>query len=129
MACFRGRQILERIPNVKTDRCFCVLLCRPVFGFGPGRAPRDSAGTAGVFARRFALLPKTTGRRRGGPAMPAAEPAKTELGWSKVIPEPRPVAGIAAEQRRFRHCEERSDEAIQYLLYVALDCFAALAMT
>jgi len=28
----------------------------------------------------------------------------------------------------FRHCEERSDEAIQFLL-VALDCFAALAMT
>ncbi|WIG53027.1 MAG: hypothetical protein OJF48_003947 [Afipia sp.] len=30
--------------------------------------------------------------------------------------------------RLLRHCEERSDEAIQ-LLYVALDCFASLAMT
>ncbi len=31
-----------------------------------------------------------------------------------------------------RHCEERSDEAIQFsfdALHAALDCFAALAMT
>jgi hypothetical protein len=28
-----------------------------------------------------------------------------------------------------RHCEERSDEAIQFFLGVALDCFAPLAMT
>src|ERR1700693_5252580 len=98
MACFRGRQILERIPNVKTDRCFCVLLCRPVFGFGPGRTPRDSAGAAGVFARRFALLPKTTRRRWGSPTMPAAEPAKTERYLSKGIPKPRPVAGVAVER-------------------------------
>src|SRR6267143_1000583 len=93
---FRDRQILERTPNVKTDPCFCVCLCRPVFGFSPGRAPRNSAGTAGVFARRFALLPKTTGRRYGGPAVPAAEPAKTEFRLSKGIPEPRPIAGAWA---------------------------------
>jgi hypothetical protein len=98
MACFRDRQILERTPNVKTDRCFCVFLYRPVFGFGPGRAPRDSAGAAGVFARRFALLPKTTGRRHGGPAVLAAEPAKAEFCLSKGIPEPRPVAGVAVER-------------------------------
>jgi hypothetical protein len=29
----------------------------------------------------------------------------------------------------FRHCEERSDEAIQFLLCGFLDCFASLAMT
>jgi hypothetical protein len=28
----------------------------------------------------------------------------------------------------FRHCEERSDEAIQFF-FAALDCFASLAMT
>src|SRR3954471_1567067 len=28
-----------------------------------------------------------------------------------------------------RHCEERSDEAIQLLAVAKLDCFAALAMT
>jgi len=30
--------------------------------------------------------------------------------------------------RIFRHCEERSDEAI-HLFFVPVDCFAALAMT
>ncbi len=30
---------------------------------------------------------------------------------------------------RFRHCEERSDEAIQSGERDTLDCFAALAMT
>ncbi len=98
MACFRGRQILERTPNVKTDRCFCVFLHGHVLGFSPGRTPRDSAGAACLFARRFALLPKTTGRRRGGPAMLAAESAKTEFYLSKGIPEPRPVAGVAVER-------------------------------
>jgi hypothetical protein len=34
-------------------------------------------------------------------------------------------AGIAIP----RHCEERSDEAIQPGLSAALDCFASLAMT
>ena len=29
----------------------------------------------------------------------------------------------------FRHCEERSDEAIQLSAAAALDCFASLAMT
>jgi hypothetical protein len=28
-----------------------------------------------------------------------------------------------------RHCEERSDEAIQWASEAALDCFALLAMT
>jgi len=28
-----------------------------------------------------------------------------------------------------RHCEERGDEAIQFCLCLALDCFASLAMT
>ncbi len=49
-----------------------------------------------MFARRFALLSKTIGRRRGGPAVLAAEPAKTEFCLSKGIPKPRPVAGIVA---------------------------------
>src|SRR6185437_7695955 len=31
--------------------------------------------------------------------------------------------------RRIRHCEERSDEAIQESAHPALDCFASLAMT
>jgi hypothetical protein len=29
---------------------------------------------------------------------------------------------------RFRHCEERSDEAIQLHFTAILDCFASLAM-
>src|SRR5258708_4202057 len=77
-------------PNGKTDPCSCVCLYRPVFGFSPGRAPRNSAGTAGVFARRFALLPKTTGRRYGGPAGPAAQPAKNQPRASKSISKPPP---------------------------------------
>ena len=28
-----------------------------------------------------------------------------------------------------RHCEEQSDEAIQHLLFLSVDCFASLAMT
>jgi hypothetical protein len=103
---FRDRPILERTPNVKADPCFCVCLYGPVVGTSPGWTPRDSAGAAGLFARRFALLPKTTGRRRGSPAMPAAESAKTEFCLSKGIPEPRAVAGIAAEKYVIsRHCE------------------------
>jgi hypothetical protein len=31
--------------------------------------------------------------------------------------------------RVFRHCEERSDEAIQLSFLAAMDCFASLAMT
>ena len=106
MACFRDRPILERTPNVKADPCFCVCLYGHVLGFSPGRTPRDSAGAAGVLARRFALLPKTTGRRYGGPAVPAAEPAKTEFCLSKGIPEPRPIAGAWAARSvapRVRH--------------------------
>jgi hypothetical protein len=30
---------------------------------------------------------------------------------------------------QIRHCEERSDEAIQRAFETALDCFASLAMT
>jgi hypothetical protein len=128
MACFRDRPILERTPNVKADPCFCVCLYGHVLGFSPGRTPRDPAGAAGVFARRFALLPKTIGRRRGGPTMPAAEPAKTEFGLSKGIPESRPVAGFVAEKYVIsRHCER--SEAIQRAY--RMDCFVAslLAMT
>jgi hypothetical protein len=33
---------------------------------------------------------------------------------------------VRAEFDRFRHCEARSAEAIQFLLF-ALDCFASLA--
>jgi hypothetical protein len=32
-------------------------------------------------------------------------------------------------QTALRHCEEKSDEAIQSLLALKLDCFASLAMT
>jgi hypothetical protein len=35
----------------------------------------------------------------------------------------------AGMRRRVRHCEERSDEAIQLALCRVLDCFASLAMT
>jgi hypothetical protein len=28
-----------------------------------------------------------------------------------------------------RHCEERSDEAIHFLIVIRMDCFASLAMT
>ena len=39
--------------------------------------------------------------------------------------------GTATQGQRsfFRHCEKRSDEAIQCASEAALDCFAALAMT
>lgn len=36
---------------------------------------------------------------------------------------------IAAPLFVFRHCDERSDDAIQSLLVAFLDCFAPLAMT
>src|SRR5260370_24554885 len=32
-------------------------------------------------------------------------------------------------KRPYRHCEERSDEAIHLPTYVGVDCFASLAMT
>jgi hypothetical protein len=119
---FRDRPILERTPNVKADPCFCVFLHGDVLGFSPGRTPRDPAGAACLFARRFALLPKTTGRRWGSPTMLAAEPAKTEFCLSKGIPEPRPVGGFVAEKYVIsRHCER--SEAIQRAY--RMDCFVA----
>jgi len=94
---------LERTPNVKTDPCFRVSLYGPVFGFSPGRTPRDASGAAGVFARRFPLLSKTIGRRCGGPTVPAAEPAKTEFCLSKGIPKPRAVAWRGPPAPPHRH--------------------------
>jgi hypothetical protein len=41
----------------------------------------------------------------------------------------RPTRSTAASRLEFRHCEERSDEAIQFCLRRALDCFASPAMT
>jgi hypothetical protein len=60
-----------------------------------------------------------------------------------VIPEAAQLSGIHLSRRLVakwipglqgslgatRHCEERSDEAIQDLFVTRLDCFAALAMT
>ncbi len=137
---FRDRPILERTPNVKTDPCFCVFLHGHVLGFSPGRTHGDSAGAEGVLARCFALLPKTTGRRWGSPAMPAAEPAKTEFCLSKGIPEPRPVAGFVAEKYVIsRHCEPTgranarpmTGSAKQSSALTGMDCFVAslFAMT
>ena len=88
-------------PNVKTRACFCVIFCGPVFSFSSERTPRDASGAAGVYARRFPLLPKRTGRRCGGSTMLATAPAKTEFCLFKGIPEPRPVAGISPEQDAF----------------------------
>ncbi|WP_281352811.1 hypothetical protein [Parasphingorhabdus halotolerans] len=36
---------------------------------------------------------------------------------------------MTSEPKIGRHCEERSDAAIQWIMSTALDCFAALAMT
>jgi hypothetical protein len=120
---FRDRPILERTPNVKTDPCFCVFLHGHVLGFSPGRTHGDSAGAEGVLARRFALLPKTTGRRWGSPAMPAAEPAKTEFCLSKGIPEPRAVALARLNDVLFwslRGAKRRSNPALTlYNLWIA----------
>src|SRR5262249_52816749 len=40
-----------------------------------------------------------------------------------------PPAGISRLARKARHCEERSDEAIQGRAHQPLDCVASLAMT
>jgi hypothetical protein len=121
--CFRRWPILEGTPNGKTRPCFCVLLYGPIFCFSSEWTTRDSSGAAGLFARRFPLLPKRTGRRCGGSTVLATAPAKTKFCLSKGIPEPRQVIGIGAGQDASlparccsRHCEEQSDEAIQYLL-------------
>jgi hypothetical protein len=101
-------------PNVKTRARFCVVFYGPIFCVGSGRIPRNSSGAAGLFTRRFPLLPATTGRRHGGSTVLATAPAKTEFCLSKGIPEPRPVAGFTTEQDhscRTRHGRAKARSA------------------
>ena len=87
----------------------------------------DVSGASAVNTR---VHTKTTKRTRGcGCIVHPAFPAPSDFRMAQSFRKTRTHRAARTWWCVFRHCEERSDEAIHSFFRGAMDCFASLAMT